>query len=206
LAIFLQQEMSMAGNEDRHEVVSSDAEQLILVDNDDVEAGFLDKGQCHDGDGILHRAFSVFILNARGELLLQQRAAGKRLWPLFWSNSCCSHPRKGESMQIATRRRLKDELAIEARLEFVYKFRYQASFGAAGSEHELCSVFLGRSDDTVRVNRNEIAAIRFVRPQELVRELQSRPQTFTPWFKMEWDRLSTEFTDRLAAYSGTAIA
>lgn len=196
----------MARAECRHEVVSSEDEQLILVDDDDVEAGFLAKGQCHDGDGILHRAFSVFIFNARGELLLQQRAASKRLWPLFWSNSCCSHPRRGESMQVATRRRLKDELNIEARLEFVYKFRYQASFGATGSEHELCSVFLGRSDDTVRANRNEISAIRFVKPEDLVRELQSIPQGFTPWFKMEWDRLSAEFADTLGVYTGTAVA
>ncbi|HSD70614.1 MAG TPA: isopentenyl-diphosphate Delta-isomerase [Woeseiaceae bacterium] len=182
-------------------VVSSDSEQLILVDSDDAEAGFLDKGRCHDGEGILHRAFSLFIFNNRGELLLQQRAAGKRLWPMYWSNSCCSHPRKGEGMPDATRRRLADELGIEASLEFVYKFSYQARFGDKGSENELCSVFLGRSDDPVRPNRTEIAAIRHVEASALTRELQSSPQAFTPWFKMEWDELRTRFAATLAAYT-----
>ncbi len=183
-------------------VVSSDSEQLILVNSDDSEAGFLDKGQCHDGDGILHRAFSLFIFNGRGELLLQQRASGKRLWPLYWSNSCCSHPRKGESMPEATQRRLADELGIQARLEFVYKFSYQARFGDKGSENELCSVFLGRSDDPVKPNLTEVVATRHVQALALAKELQSSPQTFTPWFKMEWDQLSTSFEETLAAYAG----
>ena len=183
-------------------VVSSDSEQLILVDSDDAEAGFLDKRQCHDGEGILHRAFSLFIFNRRGELLLQQRAAGKRLWPMYWSNSCCSHPRKGEAMPEATRRRLADELGIEASLEFVYKFSYQARYGDKGSENELCSVFLGRSDDPVRPNRTEVSAIRFVETSVLARELQSSPQAFTPWFKMEWDALAARFAGTLAAYTG----
>ena len=192
--------MSRADGGDR--VVSSDSEQLILVDSDDVEAGFLDKGRCHDGEGILHRAFSLFIFNNRGELLLQQRAAGKRLWPMYWSNSCCSHPRKGEALPDATRRRLADELGIEASLEFVYKFSYQARFGDKGSENELCSVFLGHSDDPVRPNRTEISAIRHVEASALARELQSSPQAFTPWFKMEWDELRTRFAETLAAYTG----
>ena len=99
-------------------VVSSEAEELILVDEHDREQGYLSKAACHDGAGILHRAFSAFLFNPAGELLLQQRADSKRLWPGFWSNSCCSHPRRGESMQVATRRRLLDELNIEAELEF----------------------------------------------------------------------------------------
>ena len=191
--------MSRDNNGDR--VVSSDSEQLILVNSDDAEAGFLDKGQCHDGEGILHRAFSLFIFNSRGELLLQKRASGKRLWPLYWSNSCCSHPRKGESMTEATERRLADELGIRARLEFVYKFSYQARFGDKGSENELCSVFLGRSDDPVWPNLTEIAAIRHVQTSVLAKELQSSPQAFTPWFKMEWDQLSTSFAETLASYA-----
>ncbi len=192
--------MSRDNSGDR--AVSSDSEQLILVNSDDAESGFLDKGQCHDGDGILHRAFSLFIFNRRGELLVQQRAAGKRLWPLYWSNSCCSHPRKGESMQEATQRRLADELGIQARLEFVYKFSYQARFGDKGSENELCSVFLGRCNDPVRPNLTEVAAIRHVSILVLAKELQSSPQAFTPWFKMEWQRLSTSFAETLAAYAG----
>ena len=89
-------------------VVSSEAEELILVDEQDNETGYLSKAACHDGDGVLHRAFSVFLFNDRGELLLQQRSPSKRLWGGYWSNSCCSHPRRGESIQVATRRRLRD--------------------------------------------------------------------------------------------------
>jgi isopentenyl-diphosphate delta-isomerase len=184
-----------------HEIVSSESEELILVDESDNELGYLSKQQCHDGDGILHRAFSLFVFNATGELLLQRRSADKRLWPLFWSNSCCSHPRKGESMEVATRRRLQEELDIHADLEFVYKFSYRAQFGEHGSENELCSVFLGRTDQTYSANSNEIAEARFVSVDELISELQTIPEEFTPWFKMEWERLSGEFAETLDEYA-----
>ena len=95
---------------DQHRIVSSEREQLILVDRDDREVGFMSKADAHDGAGVLHRAFSLFLFNDRGELLLQQRAPGKRLWGGYWSNSCCSHPRRGESLELATMRRLRDEL------------------------------------------------------------------------------------------------
>lgn len=182
-------------------VVSSDDENLILVDEDDSELGQLSKAACHDGDGVLHRAFSAFLFNAAGELLLQQRASSKRLWPGFWSNSCCSHPRQGESMATATRRRLDEELNLAADLRFVYKFRYQASYGDLGSEHELCHVFLGRIGDDVRPNAEEIAAVRFVSTDTLDAELARNPERFTPWFKMEWDALKTEYADLLDAYT-----
>lgn len=184
-----------------HNIVSSESEELILVDERDNEIGYLSKQQCHDGDGVLHRAFSLFVFNAMGELLLQKRSADKRLWPLFWSNSCCSHPRKGESMEVATRRRLQEELDIHAELEFVYKFSYRAQFGEQGAENELCSVFLGRTDQTYSANANEIAEARFVSIDALSNELQTNPEEFTPWFKMEWERLSGEFAVTLAAYS-----
>ena len=182
-------------------VVSSEAEELILVDEDDREQGHLSKAACHDGDGILHRAFSAFLFNADGELLLQQRAAAKRLWPGYWSNSCCSHPRRGESMTTATARRLDEELNLASELSFVYKFRYQASYADLGSEHELCHVFLGRIDDDVRANAQEIAATRFVSAAALDGELAENPERFTPWFKMEWDALKTDYAAELAVYS-----
>src|SRR5690606_14929915 len=110
-------------------IVSFDDEALVLVDADDREIGFLDKASAHDGEGVLHRAFSLFIFNPQGELLLQQRAADKRLWPGFWANSCCSHPRRGESMQDAIRRRLDEELGLDCALHFLFKFQYQARYG-----------------------------------------------------------------------------
>jgi isopentenyl-diphosphate delta-isomerase len=182
-------------------VVSSEAEELILVDDRDRELGHLSKAACHDGAGVLHRAFSAFLFNAAGELLLQQRADSKRLWPGYWSNSCCSHPRRGESMQTATARRLSEELNLTADLRFAYRFQYQASFGELGSECELCHVFLGRIDDDVHPNSEEISAIRFVSADALDRELAENPERFTPWFKLEWDALNGEHADLLGAYT-----
>ena len=186
---------------DPDRIVSSESEQLILVDADDNETGFLSKADCHDGAGRLHRAFSVFLFNADGELLLQQRANGKRLWPGYWSNTCCSHPRRGESIELASSRRLHDELNVTAELEFVYKFTYQASFGEAGSERELCHVFLGRAADEPRPNVSEIAATRYLSPAALDAELRDNPEAFTPWFKLEWEALRNDYREQLARYT-----
>lgn len=186
---------------DLHRIVSSEEELLILVDADDNEIGFRTKADCHDGDGIQHRAFSLFLFNDDGELLLQQRSDQKRLWPGYWSNTCCSHPRKGESLPVATARRLEDELNIHADLEFVYKFCYQAAFGAAGSENELCHVFLGRFGGEVRPNRSEIASTRYLSRANLERELEQSPDLFTPWFKQEWQRLGSEYLVQLQRYA-----
>lgn len=183
------------------DIVSSEDEELILVDEDDTKVGTLSKAHCHDGDGVLHRAFSLFLFNDRGELLLQQRSSTKRLWPCFWSNSCCSHPRDGESMREATQRRLQQELGVQTDLQFVYKFRYHARFGELGSEREVCSVFLGRIDDRVEANRNEIAATRYVGTKELASALQQGAERYTPWFQMEWQRLNEEFGGCLAQYT-----
>src|SRR3981081_4437649 len=147
-----------------------ESESLILVDEADREVGHLDKAQCHQGRGVLHRAFSLLIFNDAGELLLQQRAPSKRLWPLYWSNSCCSHPRRAEALEAAIHRRLYEELGLRCPLHFLFKFQYQAQFDAAAAEHELCSVFIGRCTDPVRSNLNEIAAWRWSTPEALQAE------------------------------------
>lgn len=132
---------------------------------------------------------------------MQQRSAQKRLWPGFWSNSCCSHPRQGETLAVATMRRLDDELNIRADLEHVYHFCYQANFGEAGSENELCHVFLGRIKGKVSPNDSEIQATRFVSVDDLDAELAEYPDSFTPWFKQEWQTLKRDFAKALSRYA-----
>jgi isopentenyl-diphosphate delta-isomerase len=185
-----------------HDVVSSEEEPLILVDASDRELGFLSKGACHDGDGILHRAFSLFVFNPAGELLLQQRSADKRLWPLYWSNSCCSHPRRGETMEEATERRLDQELGMTANLDYLFKFQYHAPFRDLGSEHELCWVFAGTSSVEPRPNANEIADIRWVTPKELDDEFANEPESLTPWFAMEWPRVKQLYLPKIVTPQG----
>ena len=168
---------------------SGSRDRLILVDGKDHILGYEDKARCHQGNGILHRAFSIFIFNSKGQLLLQKRSANKPLWPLYWSNSVCSHPRKGEEYLEAAQRRLKEEINIRTPLHFLFTFQYQASFENIGSENELCAVFIGKSDDPVRVDPQEIAQWRFIELEELDKELQTQPYLFTPWFKMEWEKI-----------------
>lgn len=181
----------------RREIVSSANEELILVDELDREIGRRAKSECHEGNGVLHRAFSIFIFNGRNELLLQKRSAEKPLWPDYWSNTCCSHPRVGESMELAVSRRLEQELGFECPLTFLYKFKYHAQYGAVGAEHEYCWVYYGRYDGAVDVNLSEVAEWRFVSVDELEAELAASPEIFTPWFKMEWAEISNNYLERL---------
>jgi len=180
-------------------VVSSETESLIRVDEDDNELGILSKGECHDGQGVLHRAFSLFLFDHQGRLLIQQRSAEKRLWPLFWANSCCSHPRAGETMAEATERRLLDELGVRTPLHFIYKFRYQADYEGLGSEHELCWVYVGRVDQfQLSPNPLELASWRFVSPEDLARMMTNPGEHLTPWFRMEWEALQGKYQAAVA--------
>ena len=104
-------------------------------------------------------------------------------------------------MEVATRRRLQEELGIDATLEFAYKFSYRAQFGELGSENEMCSVYLGKTYQACSVNANEITDVRYVSSEPLQDELRENPEQFTPWFKMEWERLNGEFAERLSEYA-----
>lgn len=170
---------------------------LILVDEADREIGTLPKTDGHQGAGTLHRAFSVFLFDSEGAVLIQKRAAGKMLWPGFWSNSCCSHPRPGESVEAAGRRRVREELNLECRLDFLYKFRYQAHFEDVGSEHELCYVYAGYARGTLAADPTEIAGHRWITPDALTQEIAADPSRFSPWMKLEWQRIAGEFLPRI---------
>ncbi len=187
----------------KHQVVDQlDADQLILVDEADREVGHLSKAACHAGAGVLHRAFSLFIFNANDELLVQQRSAHKRLWPNYWSNSCCSHPRIGESMTSAIHRRLMEELGLRCTLSFLFKFQYQAQYDAAGAENELCSVFFGRTNLPVHANETEISAWRWIGLPELQLELADPGERYTPWFKLEWERIRRDHLEEILTPGG----
>jgi len=177
------------------DIVSHQDELLILVDREDNELGFASKAECHSGSGLLHRAFSVFIFNSSGQVLLQQRSLQKELWGLYWSNSCCSHPRQGEQIERAVNRRMVEELSIDCELHYLYKFFYQESFETKGSEHELCSVFVGRYDGEVSININEIADWKFIDTEELSRSIDQHPEKYTPWLQLEWLELKKNYLD-----------
>jgi isopentenyl-diphosphate delta-isomerase len=179
---------------------------LIRVDSADREIGFASKEACHRGPGLLHRAFSLFVFNSSGELLLQQRSAAKPLWPLHWSNSCCSHPRRGETVEAAAHRRLREELGMRCDLEFLYKFEYSATFADIGSEHELCWVFAGTSDAAPAVSAAEVADVRFVSPGALTAEIAANPGQFTPWLRLEWAEISTRYLAGIRDRADTAVS
>jgi isopentenyl-diphosphate Delta-isomerase len=178
-------------------IVSFDDEKLILVDKNDNILGYKNKMEAHEGDGVLHRAFSIFVFNKNNQLLLQKRSDQKLLWPLFWSNSCCSHPRKGEEYETATHRRLKEELGIDTEIKYLFKFQYQANFEDIGSENELCSVYIGRSENQIVVNENEIAEWKFIDIEQMEKEMEEHPENFTPWFKMEWDQIKKNYLNEI---------
>ncbi len=169
--------------------VSFDNEKLLVVDKNNNIIGYDSKANIHAGEGILHRAFSIFIFNDQGEMLLQKRSKKKLLWPLFWSNSVCSHPRENESNEIATQRRLKEELGIVTPIKYLFSFQYQANFNDIGSEREYCSVYIGKSNGPFFINNNEIDEWKFIPLEELNCELNKSPKKYTPWFKIEWDKI-----------------
>jgi len=180
--------------------ISADSEPLILVDESDREIGHLSRALCHAGHGVLHRAFSLLIFNEHGELLLQQRAASKRLWPLYWSNSCCSHPRRNEPIEAAIHRRLNEELGVRCPLKYLFKFQYHAQYGSEGAENELCSVYIGRYGGRLKINSSEIAGWRWIGAEELQEEMSTPAAAhFTPWFALEWARIWRDHRAELEA-------
>lgn len=158
--------------------------QLILVNEKDKAVGFATKDKCHQGKGILHCAFSVYIFNEKGELLIQQRSKEKKLWPGFWSNSCCSHPRKSESCKKAGERRLKEELGFSSPLKLLDKFQYQAKYKNIGSENEICAVLVGQHQGEVKPNPKEAAAFKWIDLTALKKDIAKNPKKYTPWLKI----------------------
>ena len=157
-------------------------EHVILVDELDNEIGTMPKLEAHQKNQ-LHRAFSVFIWNSKNEMLLQKRASGKYHSPNLWTNACCSHPRQNESTIDAAHRRLQEEIGITTKLTHSFQFIYQVAFENNLFENELDHVFIGKYDATPALNLDEVSEYRWVRMEDLQKEIEQAPSTFTYWFK-----------------------
>ena len=158
-------------------------EHVVLVSEQDEVLGVMEKMQAHQ-EGILHRAFSVFLFNEAGEMLLQKRAAGKYHSPNQWTNAVCSHPRIDESYLEGANRRMSEELGIDAELREKFHFIYKADVGQDLWEHELDHVFTGSFSGDVNLNKDEVAEIRYISMEDLDNEMTEHPENFTEWFKI----------------------
>jgi len=165
-------------------------ELVVLVDDHDNQIGTAPKSEVHHGDTPLHRAFSCFLINAEGELLLQQRASTKVTWPRIWSNSCCGHPLPGEPREEAVRRRLRDELGLEPRSLALAlpDYRYRAEhLGVV--ENEICPVWIGPVDNVPTLNEAEVMAVRWVSWRRFIRGVRDGSEPFyrdlSPWCREE---------------------
>lgn len=169
-------------------------ELVLLVDARDNVIGEAPKLQAHR-DGSLHRAISVFIFDTDGRILLQRRAAGKYHSAGLWSNASCTHPRPGEAPLDAAHRRLREEMGMEANLDFRFSFLYRAELDAGLIEHELDHVFTGVAAGDPQPDPAEVSAWRWVAPDELTAELASEPNTFTAWLPLAFGRLLASRSD-----------
>ncbi|NNC69524.1 MAG: isopentenyl-diphosphate Delta-isomerase [Flavobacteriaceae bacterium] len=158
-------------------------EQVILVNENDEQIGLMPKLEAHE-KALLHRAFSVFVYNSEGKLLLQQRASHKYHSPLLWTNTCCSHQRDGESNLEAGRRRLHEEMGFNCELKELFSFIYKAPFDNGLTEHELDHVMVGEFDGEPSINENEVESYKWMTLEEVKNDIKSRPEHYTEWFKI----------------------
>lgn len=171
-------------------------EMLILVNELDEPVGSMPKTEVHL-KGVLHRAFSVFLFNTRGEMLLQQRAIHKYHSAGLWSNTCCSHPRLGETVEQAVRRRLVEEMGITADVQFLFKFRYKAALENGYTEHELDHVYFGVSDAIPLLNKEEVKDWRYVSMEAVKAEMKQHPEKFTAWFKICFEEVERNIKNQV---------
>lgn len=167
----------------------SDCGKLLIVDKKDKFLRYGSKERCHQGQGILHRAFSVYVFNNKGQLLIQKRSKHKLLWPFYWANSCCSHPRKGEDYVDAGERRLKEEFGFTCPLLTTDKFEYQANYIDVGSENEMCVILVGEYNGKIKPDPQELSAYKWVNPHKLLLDFKKNPHKYSPWLKIGLKRL-----------------
>ena len=176
-------------------------EQVILVDENDRAIGLMPKLEAHE-KAVLHRAFSVFILNDKGELLLQQRAAHKYHSPLLWTNTCCSHQREGESSIQAGRRRLNEEMGFEVPLKEIFSFIYKAPFENGLTEHEFDHVLIGYYDKLPDINPEEVEAFKYSSIEFIQKDIEDRAEQYTVWFKFIFEQFYNHLKKEVHAIKG----
>ena len=165
-------------------------EKIILVDKKDRAIGTGEKMQVHKA-GKLHRAFSIFVFNSRGELLLQKRASGKYHSGGLWTNTCCSHPRAGEKLEQAVHRRLKQEMGFDCPLKEAFSFIYKVRFEDGIYEHEFDHVFVGRHEGTPAPNPEEVEGWKRVSMKELKKDIRKNPGNYTYWLRIAVGKLDS---------------
>ena len=167
-------------------------EMVILVDKHDNQLGLMEKIEAHK-KAVLHRAFSVFILNDNNELLIQQRALSKYHSPALWTNTCCSHPRDGESVLDAGARRLKEEMGFETKLDSLLSFVYRAKFDNGLTEHEFDHVLFGYYNDDPSINKLEVMDWKWVNLDFLKNDIITNSDLYTIWFKIIFEKFYKNF-------------
>lgn len=166
-------------------------ELVILVDEQDNEIGLMPKMEAHE-KAVLHRAFSVFVLNDKNELMLQQRALHKYHSPGLWTNTCCSHQRQGESNIEAGKRRLQEEMGFQVALKESVSFIYKAPFDNGLTEHEYDHVLLGYSNESPSINPDEVASWKWMDIAAVKYDIEQQPELYTAWFKIIFDKFYKE--------------
>lgn len=162
-------------------------DHVILVNTQDVQIGTMPKMEAHE-KAQLHRAFSVFVMNDRGETMLQQRAQHKYHSPLLWTNTCCSHQRVGENNIEAGKRRLQEEMGFVTDLKELFSFIYKAPFDNGLTEHELDHVMIGTYNEAPVINREEVADWKWMRPKDIQEDIALNPRRYTVWFKIIFEK------------------
>ena len=158
-------------------------EQVILVDRSDNEIGLMEKMEAHR-KGLLHRAFSVLLFDKEGRLLLQKRSRNKYHSSGLWTNTCCSHPLPGESVEDASRRRLREEMGIDLQPAFSFSFIYEAALDKELREHEYDHVFIGTFDGVPEINHSEVSDWKYAALPWLKKDMELHPERYTAWFKL----------------------
>ena len=163
-------------------------QQVILVNEADEPIGIMEKMEAHRR-GLLHRAFSVFIFDRKGRMLLQQRAAEKYHGGLLWTNACCSHPFPGEAVEAAAQRRLQEELGFKTPLQKLFAFTYKADVENGLTEHEFDHVFTGIYEGRIEPDRSEVADVQYLEMEQIKSNLERNPEKFTAWFRLAFGKV-----------------